>query len=217
MPAVEEVARRLQQRAESRASFYPIPLPAPQPKTDPALLRRAQWSRVIPSRFVHARLADFASDVPVHGPLSEWCEYTMGRNVVIVGPVGTGKTHAAAAAAFERHMRGDDVLLLPSVELLDRLRPKDDNSSSAAFSELCAIDLLVIDDLGAEKPSEWTAERLYALVNRRWMEERPTIVTTNMPPRALEESSGPRMYSRLVGNDAVTLRLAGDDRRRKPQ
>ena len=65
------------------------------------------------------------------------------------------------------------------------------------------------------KRTEWTAERLYALINRRWLEVRPTVCTTNLDPDQLREAVGERVFSRLVGNGAVVLRLTGHDRRRK--
>jgi len=168
--------------------------------------RRGRWATIVPSRFVHAEIDD-TTPPKVKG----WADSPAGRNLVLVGTVGSGKTWLACAAARPRFMAGDDLAFMPIVELLDALRPGGPDN---AMEEACGVDLLIIDDLGTEKPTEWTAERLYAVVNRRWMEERPTIVTSNLDPEELETAVGARMYSRLVGSDAVTVRLTGPDRRR---
>lgn len=171
--------------------------------------RTALWQVLIPSRLQWATVADFAGDVAE--PLGEWAAGPAGRNLCLFGPVGVGKSHAAVAAVRPLHERGMGVRFLPVVELLDLLRP---GGPEGMFTSLSDVDVLVLDDLGTERATDWTAERLYAVVNRRWLEERPTVVTTNLEPARLEESIGPRAYSRLVGSGAVNVRLTGNDRRR---
>lgn len=124
----------------------------------------------------------------------------------------THNTHLAVAAARLRFDRGAEVRFLPVVELLDMLRP---GGPEHALYDLADLEVLVLDDLGSERPTEWTAERLYALVNRRWLEERPTICTSNLSPTELEKSVGDRVFSRLVGNGSVGVKLSGPDRRRQ--
>lgn len=123
----------------------------------------------------------------------------------------THNSHAAVGAARLRFDRGAEVRFLPVVELLDLLRP---GGPEGALYDLADLELLVLDDLGSERPTDWTAERLYALVNRRWLEERPTICTSNLGPADLERAVGARVYSRLVGNGSVGVTLSGPDRRR---
>lgn len=189
------------------------------------LRRNATWQRAIPGRFQWAALGDLADQPPeVVAALDDWASDPDGRNLLLLGPVGVGKTHAAVAAARGPHFeRGTDVRFLPVVELLDLLRP---GGPENALYDLADTDLLVLDDLGSERPTEWTAERLYALINRRWLEVRPTVCTTNLPATrrdapegyqgaTLDEAVGERVFSRLVGNGAVVLRLTGHDRRRK--
>lgn len=172
-------------------------------------MRDAVWAGIIPSRFRWARPVDFPG--VLGGELEAWGRAPQGRNLVLVGPVGSGKTHAAVAAARVAFDAWTEVRFLPVVELLDLLRPGGPEGAHLALAE---TDLLVLDDLGSERPTDWTAERLYALVNRRWMEERPTILTSNLPPRELEVAVGARTYSRVVGSGAVVLKLTGEDRRR---
>ena len=155
--------------------------------------------------------------------LTDWVKDPAGRNLLLLGPVGTGKTHAAVAAARPLHFNHSRfVTFWPVVELLDQLRP---GGTEGALEAAMKAPVLILDDLGAEKPTEWTSERLYAVVNRRWMQELPTIATSNLPgsrksaPKdyegpTLDEALGPRMFSRLVGSGAVIVRLSGPDRRR---
>jgi DNA replication protein DnaC len=143
-----------------------------------------------------------------------WLE---GRgSFLISGPVGTGKTHLAIAAA---RATGKQFLFFPVVEVLDAMRPGGDELITPA--RLAAVSVLVLDDLGAEKPTDWTADRLYSIINRRWLEYRPTIITTNLllggtsssNPAYLMGAVGERLYSRLA-DGSIGLRLSGADRRR---
>lgn len=170
----------------------------------------ARWSAMVPQRFVRAHLDDL--DTTTEEPVTEWALHPEGRNLVLFGPTGVGKTHAAIAACRPAADRGLVIDFVPAVEMFDRLRP---GGPEDALDDLCDVDRLVIDDLGAERPTDWTAERLYLVVNRRWLDERPTIVTTNLDPKMLEVEVGPRMFSRIVGSGAVCVRMTGPDRRRK--
>lgn len=168
-----------------------------------------RWSAVIPQRFNAASLEDLTAEWAPR--VAEWAGRPDGRNLVLAGPVGCGKTHAAVAAVRPSFERGLSVLFVPAVELLDQLRP---GGREDALDDLLEADRLVIDDLGSERPSGWTVERLYLVVNRRWLDLRPTVVTTNMSGKQLALELGDRMYSRLIGSGAVIIRLSGPDLRR---
>lgn len=173
--------------------------------------RLATWQRAIPNRFQWAQLADFTG--PEADTLAGWAEQPAGRNLLLLGAVGVGKSHAAVAAVRPAHFdRGADVRFLPVVELLDLLRP---GGPDGALYDLADVDVLVVDDLGTERSTDWTDERLYAVINRRWLEERPTVATTNLDAKELRDAIGARTYSRLVGNGAVVVTLTGPDRRRQ--
>lgn len=175
----------------------------------------SEWAERIPRRFRDARLNDFdfsgdAAIDQIIADLDAWADQRSRSNVVILGPVGVGKTHLAVGAARLRHFNGEFVSFWPVVELLDALRPGGDETAADRARDAA---VLVLDDLGAERPTDWTAERMYALVNRRWLDERPIICTTNLPVEDLNAAVGPRLYSRLA-HDALPIRLAGKDRRR---
>jgi DNA replication protein DnaC len=176
--------------------------------------RALLWTEAMPSRFLAARLDDFDGDPALseasYRRLCDWAKHPARRNLVLFGPVGVGKSHAAVAAVRPSHEYGAEVRFLPAVELLDLLKPP---SPASTLYQLASVDVLVIDELGAERATDWTDERLYALVNRRWLEELPTVVTTNLPGRtAMQEALGERVFSRLR-HDAVAIEMVGADRR----
>lgn len=175
--------------------------------------RQQRWSTVIPSRFIWAKLDNLDADQlaePNLERLRAWATSPRGRNLVLVGTVGTGKTHSAIAACRPSHDAGVDIMFLPIEEMLDKLRP---GGPPNALADLSEVDLLIIDEVAAERPTDWTAERFHAVVNRRWLEERPTVFTSNLSPKDLEQHVGPRTYSRMTGG-AVRIPMIGRDRRR---
>lgn len=173
--------------------------------------RADEWAKRIPLRFRDADIHDIEEVERVE--LSEWASTAPGpsTNLVLLGPVGVGKTHAAVAALRICHEHGKSVMFAPIVEALDALRP---GGPPDAGDRLARVGVLLLDDLGAERPTDWTSERLYGIVNRRWLDKRPTIVTSNVEPGALEAALDPRLFSRLV-HEAVPVRFGGDDRRRR--
>jgi hypothetical protein len=70
------------------------------------------------------------------------------------------------------------------------------------FRRLCTVDVLVLDDLGAEKQTEWVLEQLYSIVNERWQDRRSIVVTTNIP------DADPEAPARLLQASARDLREA---------
>lgn len=204
--AVAAVAR-LQAHARSH------PRPVTDDDRDELLLRKLhdRWNTAVPARFRHAVLPDV--DEPAASELFEWIEGPRTSNLVLLGPVGVGKTHAGVAALRECLYQHDKTIAFaPVVEALDWLRPGGDEPTDVR-KRLAGCGVLLLDDLGAERPTDWTAERLYGIVNRRWLDGKPIIVTTNLEPAELERTCDERLFSRLV-HDAVAIHLGGPDRRR---
>ena len=108
-------------------------------------------------------------------------------------------------------------------KLLARIRRTYDaapggDSYTTFFDRLTAVDLLHIDDLGAEKRSDWVLEQLYALINERYEEQRSILVTTNLDEAELKEQIGTRTVSRLVEMCGTCMvPMHGDDRREPMQ
>jgi DNA replication protein DnaC len=81
------------------------------------------------------------------------------------------------------------------------------------FERLTGVDLLHLDDLGAENRTDWVIEQLYALVNERYESKKALVVTTNLDESELERQIGERVVSRLVEMCGDPLPLFDEDRR----
>lgn len=138
-----------------------------------------------------------------------------GPSLLITGPTGAGKTHQAYGAirsllAAGVRLRWDAVT---TADLHGTLRPRPDHDSERELQAIGRSPLLILDDLGAAKQSEWTEELMYRLVNRRYNHELPTLVTTNLPTGDLRDAIGDRVASRLAEMTTRVI-LTGPDRRR---
>jgi len=146
----------------------------------------------------------------------------LAGTLFIHGPAGTGKTHLAVALLrehlkeCERYYLSARFVEVPELlmEMRDTFREKAGRSEMDLLEDYSGCDLLVLDDLGAEKPSEWVTQTLYLLVNRRYTREKRTIVTSNLSLKQLNERLGDRIVSRLAGMCRV-VELTGKDRRLK--
>jgi DNA replication protein DnaC len=141
-----------------------------------------------------------------------------GRGLWLMGDTGTGKTTLAMLVSKAALEDSRSVAIYSLPKLLARIRRTYDaepggDSYLSFFERLTSVDLLHIDDLGAEKRSDWVLEQLYALVNERYEAQRSMLVTTNLDQQQLEEQIGPRTVSRLVEICGDPLPLFGPDRR----
>jgi DNA replication protein DnaC len=141
-----------------------------------------------------------------------------GRGLWFYGSSGTGKTTLAMLISRIALEAGRSVAIYSLPKLLARIRRTFDAESgeqsySDLFERLATVDLLHIDDLGAENRTEWVLEQLYALVNERYEAQRALVVTTNLEEHDLEDQIGGRVVSRLVEMCGDPLPLFDDDRR----
>lgn len=141
-----------------------------------------------------------------------------GRGMWLMGDVGTGKTTLAMLVSKAALHAGRSVAIYSLPKLLARVRRTYDaapgeDSYLELFERLTSVDLLHIDDLGAEKSSDWVLEQLYSLINERYEAQRSILVTTNLDQAELEEQIGARTVSRLVEICGDPLPLFGEDRR----
>ena len=140
-----------------------------------------------------------------------------GRGLWFFGDPGTGKTTLAMLVSKTALEMSRSVAIYSLPKLLARIRQSYDaeigeQSYTDLFERLTTVDLLHIDDLGAEKTSEWVLEQLYALINERYETQRSLIVTTNEEVPKLEAQFGERIVSRLV-EMCDTVPLFGEDSR----
>ena len=118
-----------------------------------------------------------------------------GRGLWLMGDTGTGKTTLAMLVSKAALQESRSVAIYSLPKLLARIRRTYDSepgedSYLPFFERLTSVDLLHIDDLGAEKRSDWVLEQLYALVNERYEAQRSMLITTNLDQQELEEQIG---------------------------
>jgi DNA replication protein DnaC len=123
------------------------------------------------------------------------------HGILIFSPItGTGKTHLATSI-INRFLGQATTLFISVPELLDtiRLSFNDEKMKSAdLLGSAKRTQILVLDDIGTEKPSDWVKDTLFVLINYRYLQMLPTILTTNCPQSELAQRLGDRIASRLV-------------------
>lgn len=163
----------------------------------------------------------------VVGEIRSWIDsmddnLDQGKGIWLMGDTGTGKTTLAMLVSKEALRRNHTVAIYSMPSLLTRIRATFDaeageESYAEFFERLCDVDLLHIDDLGAEKQTDWVLEQLYALINERYERQKSVVVTTNLTQEELEAQIGNRTVSRLIEICGEALPLWGEDARQKPQ
>ncbi|HXB14975.1 MAG TPA: ATP-binding protein [Solirubrobacteraceae bacterium] len=143
-------------------------------------------------------------------------ELDAGRGLWIVGDVGTGKTSLAMLVSKCALDAGRSVAIYSLPRLLNLLRESLESPGGLIdlLDRLAAVDLLHVDDLGAENQTDWVLEQLYSIVNARYESERAIVTTSNLMPEELSERLGARTVSRLEEICGEPIPLFGEDRRR---
>ncbi len=162
-----------------------------------------------------------------------------GDWLILSGGYGLGKTHLAIAAAKEimkyyakkyieenpnslRYTRtSKKIIFVNSSELVQEIRDSYDSdmiNEQKVMNSYKMIPLLIIDDLGTEKASEWQHEKIYMIMNYRYNEELCTIVTTNLDHQGLEEQISARVVDRMIhaaGGGKFLWKFEGESYRRR--
>lgn len=159
---------------------------------------RYEQSNIKP--YAHMRFDTYEATTPALQQAYEGCQaYAQNPRgfLLLSGEPGRGKTHLGAAVAIELLEGGYEVLFYNFPALLNALRATFEAQAQETFQTLldrvCTVPVLVLDDMGAHKFSEWTEEQTYTIVDRRYTDQLPTIITTNSELSRLHK----RIYSRI--------------------
>ncbi|MDR0889861.1 MAG: ATP-binding protein [Oscillospiraceae bacterium] len=141
------------------------------------------------------------------------------ENLLFSGATGLGKTFLSACIARQVADHGFSVVYDTAVHLFSEFEAEKfafaQEENRGLTRKYLHCDLLIIDDLGTEMTTQFTVSALYTIVNQRMMEGRPTIISTNLLPEAIEQRYSPQIASRIVGTFRL-LQFAGSDIRRLP-
>lgn len=227
----ENVLRRLQAALDARGLGHITPGPVDNTPTDdepghPNYHRRQRINMAV-NRWKDATPYRYQDATATHPDVITWADRAArdlrkAGFLLLTGSFGTGKTHQAYGALRRIAEAGPsryELITTTAPDMYGRLRPKgSEHGMEHELKRLTSVSLLLLDDLGTEKLSEFTEEATYRLLNERYNECRPVIVTSNFPARAmgggdLAARLGERIASRLSQMTTV-VEMNGPDRRR---
>lgn len=161
----------------------------------------------IPPRFSNFRAKDYNATTRNSDAIDAAEEAIFDdRCLFIHGDVGTGKTMLACIIAVERVHLLKPCLFVNVPDLLEQQRDKSDTDRDAFIKRVYEAPCLIVDDLGAEKPSDWTNEVLFKIYNRRYNDCKQTVTTSNLHPDALRQHTGERVARRVL-HDATAVQI----------
>ena len=147
-----------------------------------------------------------------------------GKGLFITGNVGAGKTHLIAAMIdwiarmTKRRKNQVWIIFTTSVDMLARIKYsfdrkfKENETTEEVMDRLENCSLLIIDDLGSEKTTDWANELFYKIIDYRYSNLKPIIITTNLTDQELKEKISERLVSR-IHEMCKGIRLTGKDYR----
>lgn len=145
------------------------------------------------------------------------------KNILLKGNAGTGKTYLSSCIANEVLKNGNTVYYQTSYKLCEILENvkfgkyenQDDlNDASNTIKYMQKVDLLIIDDLGTEFLTQFTAAALFDLINTRLINNKSTIISTNLDFDSMNKLYSSRFSSRIIG-EYLIISMAGDDLRKR--
>lgn len=174
-------------------------------------------SKGVGLRHCQSSIENYVGDSEVE-QVKQWATGLCTDNLLIQSDkAGNGKTHLAVASMrlfvsnfAETRREKPNVYFASFSELMADIRSTFGKDSRVIDKDiidfLCSLDCLVIDDIGAEKVTDFAQQTLYIVLNRRYDDMKPTIMTTNMNSQEVTASYGGRMLSRMVSGKIVSVK-----------
>lgn len=214
MKSIEEIGSRCLRLARERAEKH-----SPLQKQKPVVYRFTIDQVFLPARYRNCSFETFKGN----DPLVKRVKASMDRDesLVLIGNTGCGKTHLAIAAmrhGVDTGKMGPGLIFIPVPELLLKIRATFRDGARETEEEIIdrysRCPFLVLDDLGAEKTSEFSIATLELIINRRVMEDIQTVITTNLTLDEIEEKLSARIASRLVEMNCIKIAMPDYRKRR---
>ena len=188
---------------------------AEEKRKEEARKKQERIERIMAMSTLGERFARATFDNWLRDPKTDNCYETVKRyadsfdktvtdGLCIYGSPGNGKSHLAAALVHSTVTKGYTAVFIEVPDLFAKIKAtyNDDSdgiSESKILNALSKCDLLVLDDAGAEKPSVWVQEKFYQIINARYKNHLPLVITTNTKDMAgLEDVIGFRAYDRVL-------------------
>lgn len=174
-----------------------------------------QFQETIPAAFINAT-ADHPESILWLARQRAQAEkdYPIGPGgLLFTGEPGRGKTWQMFGIGCSLAAEGYRVAWESVTRLIDSLKPGRPRDCPGGMDDIYGADLLLLDDLSAHRHTPFAEAVLDDLIDYRWSEQRPCIITTNIPPGKLGEALGLRIASRLAGM-CKPVHIDGPDRRR---
>lgn len=165
----------------------------------------------------------FADDEAPNSPISRTCRRYVKRwpemkkdnmGILLYGSKGTGKSFYASCIANALAERMISTGIVTTSRLMGALQSKWDHED--VMTALCRFQLLVLDDLGAERDTSYGSEQIYNVIDARYRSKRPTIVTTNFDLADMKQETDlwrSRIYDRIAEMCPIAIRMDGESRR----
>lgn len=216
--AEEELARMAQQKIDSEAARI---------KHEQKRLEEKIGSALIPKRFQGKTFEQYKAESPKQQRALDACkEYALnfdahfdaGRCLILFGNPGTGKTHLAASIANHLVTETKHTAIYRSLfTILQTIKNTYGNdaesSESDVFKTLESPSLLIIDEIGATKSTEFEIATLFALINARYEAQLPTVIITNLDAAEISSAIGERSADRLRESGGKAVRFDWDSMR----
>lgn len=141
-----------------------------------------------------------------------------GRNIVLCGNPGTGKTHLAVSVAIACLNRGKSAAYVTVSDLIARIRDAwGTGKSMEQVQNFVSVDLLILDEVGVQAGTENERNILFDVLNKRYGEMKPTIIISNLNPDGIKRFLGIRVFDRLSENSGLLIPFFGESYRKHAQ